>query len=67
MIESNFKVSGVHCAACTKLISLKLKKAIPGIETLDVDLSGNIKIVSESQVSQAEIATALSGTDHQII
>lgn len=67
MTESTFKVSGVNCPACTKLISLKLKKAIEGIETIDVDLEGNIKIASKTPISADEVSSALAGTDHQII
>lgn len=67
MTQSIFKVSGVNCEACTKLISLKLKKAVPDIENLEVDLQGNIKIEASNAISAEQVDAALKGTDHQII
>lgn len=62
----NFKLTGLHCEACAKLSSLKLKK-ISGVLDVKVDPSGQTEVTTDRDINMDEFRTALIGTDYSII
>ncbi len=65
METSHFQVSGINCEACTKLISLKLKK-LAGVESVEVELNGHISIKGNETINKEQVKAALAGTDYQL-
>lgn len=62
----NFKVSGINCEACTKLIKMDLGE-IPGVESVDVDLKGNVSISANREIGVNEVKEALAGSEYKIV
>lgn len=59
-----FKITGLHCVACTKLTAKRLKN-IPGVNDAVVDLeSGKAEITAERELGVGEIKTALTGSEY---
>ncbi len=56
-----FKITGMHCVACTKLTAKRLR-TIAGVSEATVDLaSGRATIVTSQTVPFAEVQTVLAG------
>ena len=59
-----FKISGLHCTACTKLTAKRLK-GIPGVDEAAVDLdTGKAELSVSREVGINEIKTALAGSEY---
>ena len=66
MFSLNINLSGLKCNACVKLVKSKIGK-IPGINSVEVNLSGETCINSERLVTKDEIKHALAETNFGII
>lgn len=66
MESLEFKVSGINCEACTKLIKMDLEN-IPTVDQVDVKLSGEVRIQSEDKISIEAAKEALTGTQYKVI
>lgn len=65
MTISNFKVLGMHCSACQKVIEKKISK-IEGVSGVSAQLSGDVLISADHTISMNEVKLALEGTDYQV-
>lgn len=64
MNTQTFKITGLHCTACTKL-SAKRLKGIPGVDDAVVYLeNGKAEVHASREVSLNEIQTALIGSEY---
>ena len=66
MEKLSFKVSGINCQACTKLIKMDLEE-ISGVNSVDVDIKGNVAISADREISIDEAKKALSGSEYKIV
>lgn len=64
-MNNTFKISGMHCGACQKVIEKKLMK-IEGVEKVNVELSGEVIITAGRSINRDEVILALKGTDYQV-
>ena len=63
-MTQDFKITGMHCAACTKLTAKRIKH-IPGVDDVVVDLdTGKAKVTASREVGLGEIQTALTGSEY---
>ncbi|KKP90812.1 MAG: Copper-translocating P-type ATPase [Parcubacteria group bacterium GW2011_GWA2_36_10] len=61
-----FKITGLTCEACIKLITLRLKKII-GVTEISIDLqSGQAEVRVEPDLSFDRIEQVFVGTDYSI-
>lgn len=64
MTTETYKITGLHCAACTKLTAKRLK-AIPGVDDAVVQLeNGKAEVRASRPVSLNEVQTALTGSEY---
>lgn len=64
MSTQTYKITGLHCEACTKLTAKRLK-GIPGVEEAVVHLeNGKAEVKADREVSLNEIQTALTGSEY---
>jgi copper chaperone CopZ len=62
-----FKLLGLHCEACVKLSTIKLKN-LKGIKEVKIDLaSGNAEVMADRTMAISEIENVFKGTDYSII
>ncbi len=62
-----FKLQGLHCEACVKLVKMDLGE-IPGVSEVSVDLaSGEGTITADREVGVSEIEQALAGSEYKVI
>ncbi len=66
MENLNFKVSGINCQACTKLIKMDLEE-LPGVHQVEVNLDGSVTILSKDPIEINEIKKALKETEYKVI
>lgn len=64
-MNSAFKVSGMHCEACQKVIEKKLMK-IEGVTEVNVEPNGEVAVTADHPVELGEVQIALDGTDYQV-
>lgn len=65
-MKNLFKINGLTCDACVKLVSKKLAK-IKGVSELSIDKrSGTLEINSEKIIEAREINNYLKDTDYKI-
>lgn len=64
-MDNKFKVSGMHCSACQKVIEKKLSK-IDGVSSVDANLNGDVSVSANRPVSRDEVKLALEGTDYTV-
>lgn len=64
-MDNKFKVSGMHCGACQKVIEKKLSK-IGGVSAVNAELNGEVSVMANRPISIDEIKLALEGTDYQV-
>lgn len=63
-MEQTFKITGLHCEACTKLTAKRIK-GIPGVTDAVVDLkSGKAEITADRELGIGELKTALTGSEY---
>lgn len=65
MYTLNFQVSGLHCEACVKLITLKVKQ-ISGVTDFSVSSDGEAKLTANREVNLNEVQDALKGTGYTV-
>ncbi|MDO8512591.1 MAG: heavy metal-associated domain-containing protein [bacterium] len=65
MYTTNFKVSGMTCQSCVKLIEKSLEK-VNGIQGITVDLAGNGAVTANREVSKDELQTALATLSYKV-
>jgi len=64
MSTQTFKITGMHCVACTKLTAKRLK-GIPGVEEAVVHLENSkAEIRASREVGLGEVQTALTGSEY---
>jgi copper chaperone CopZ len=64
MESQTFKITGLHCEACTKLAAKRLK-GIPGVDDAVVDFkSGKAEVAAAREIGLGEIQTALTGSEY---
>lgn len=62
----NFKLQGLHCEACIKLATMKLKK-IEGVKEIKITLSdGSGEAKVEEAVTIEQLRAALVGSDYSL-
>ncbi|KKR14956.1 MAG: Copper-exporting ATPase [Candidatus Falkowbacteria bacterium GW2011_GWA2_39_24] len=67
MNTTNFKLSGLTCPSCVKLVSNRLKK-VSGVQEVNIDLvSGNVMVNSEANLNLEIFKKSLEGTHYLII
>ncbi len=67
MNNINFKLAGLTCEACLKLVSRKLKK-IPGVTSVKVDLaSGETQVTSSGKIDLEILRKSLENTHYSIV
>lgn len=64
-MNNTFKISGMHCGACQKVIEKKLMK-IEGVKKVNVELSGEAVITANRSINIDEVKLALEGTDYKV-
>jgi copper chaperone CopZ len=64
MSTQTFKITGLHCEACTKLTAKRLK-GIPGVDEALVHLeNGKAEVWASREVSLGEVQTAFTGSEY---
>lgn len=67
MINTNYKVAGMACTACAKLVAMRIKK-ISGVISVNVDhLCGGMEISASRNILPEEVITVLAGSDFSAI
>ncbi|MHB8903998.1 MAG: heavy-metal-associated domain-containing protein [Patescibacteria group bacterium] len=62
-----FKLSGLTCEACSKLISSRVKK-IPGVQEVNVNqVTGDSEVISTGHIDLDLVAKSLEGTPYKIV
>jgi len=62
-----FKISGITCHACIKLIKLKIGR-LEGVREVNIaDTDGRTEITTEKPVSLSDIKTALNNTPYHVL
>lgn len=66
MNKINFKLSGLHCEACVKLVTNQFKK-ISGVKDVKIDFkTGQTEVVSENEIDLDVLRESLDGFDYVI-
>ena len=64
MIQQLFTINGMHCEACTKLSSKRIR-SISGVSDVNVDLtSGVANVKADRLIFVTEINEVLAGSDY---
>lgn len=59
-----FKITGMHCTACTKLTARRIK-GLTGVKDAEVELrSGRATVVADRVIPLAEIKAALADSEY---
>lgn len=67
MTDLNFKLSGLTCEACIKLVRNRINK-VPGVYKVSIDLAtGNTRVCSENNLDLEVIARSLEGAHYSIV
>lgn len=62
-----FKLSGLTCEACGKLISSRLKK-IPGVQEVNINqATGDSEVISAEHIDLDLVEKSLAGTPYKIV
>ena len=62
----SFKLNGIACSACVKLISNRFNK-IEGVNNVDIDvLTGEAKITSDNKIDLGMFSKAIEGLPYSI-
>lgn len=62
---NQFKILGMHCGACQKVIGKKLAK-IEGVTGVSASLNGDVSVSAGRVIDIDEVRLALEGTDYQV-
>ena len=66
MISSNFKLTGLHCESCVKIITKKLL-GILGVKEANVTLAGDASVTSDREITKQEVVIALTGLEYKVL
>lgn len=66
MISSTFKLTGLNCEACIKIITKRLL-AIPNVTSAEVKLNGEATITSDKTVNKEDVVNALAGLEYKVL
>lgn len=67
MNKINFKLSGLTCDACSKLVSNRFGK-IPGVTAVSIDrTTGQAEVISEAAIERKVFDQSLEGTEYSIV
>ncbi len=64
-MDNKFKVTGMHCGACQKVIEKKLSR-IEGVTTVSASLDGDVLISANRSIDRDEVQLALEGTEYAV-
>lgn len=65
-IQTKFKLNGMHCQSCEKIVGKRISK-IPEVFSVTVSLeTTEVSVVASRSIPESEIQQALSGTDYII-
>lgn len=62
----NFKIEGMTCHSCVKLIQRYLGR-VEGVENVSLDLDGNAAVNASQEITIERLQDALSETNYKII
>ncbi len=65
MPSSTYRIGGLHCEACAKLVSKHVKK-IEGVEDASV-VQGVLKVQASRDILSEEVERALAGSDYSLL
>lgn len=67
MISTTFKLKGLTCHACVKVIYLKISEGLGGIKDVRVsDDKSQLAVISEREVGLDEIKGVLKDTPYEV-
>jgi copper chaperone CopZ len=67
MPNIDFKLTGLTCDACIKLVSRRLQK-VQGVREVQIDLkSGETRVLSDNQLDLGILAESLTDTNYSIV
>ncbi len=61
----HFKISGMHCEACFKVIALKVKK-VGSVTDFTLQENGDAVLTSERAITLDEVRASLQETDYTV-
>lgn len=65
IMSQTFKITGLTCAACTKLTAKRIK-ALPGVDDANVDLeTGKAEVLAGRKIGLNEVQAALAGSNYR--
>lgn len=59
--------SGLHCEACTKLLTKKLSKINGVLSVISGDILGEFKVESAQTLTESDINKAVTGTEYSLV
>lgn len=62
---NQFKVLGMHCGACQKVIEKKVSK-ISGVDGVSISLDGDLSVLANRSINLDEVKLALEGTEYAV-
>ncbi len=65
MSTQNIQLKGLTCSACVKLAQKRLQH-LPQVSFVEVNITGQTKIVAERDIPPDEIRQTLAGTPYQL-
>lgn len=66
MYSYQYKLQGLTCGACTKIVQKRIG-VIDGVTEAKAELNGNLEIKSDREIDKSELVDALKDTDYKII
>lgn len=66
MFSYQYKLGGLNCEACIKLVKMDLG-GIKGITNIDLALDGSLEIKADREIDKDEIVAALKDTEYKIL
>ena len=64
MSETTYSVPGMHCAHCERAVSEELS-AVPGVESVDVDLESKLVVVRGDPLDDAALRAAIEEAGYE--
>lgn len=66
MFTYQYKLGGLNCEACIKLVKMDLG-GIKGITNIDLDLDGSLEINADREIDKSEVVAALKDSEYKIL
>ena len=64
-MDNKFKVLGIHCGACQKVIEKKLLK-VEGVSQVNAEANGDVSVLANRAINLDEVKLALEGTEYTV-